>query len=228
MASVMTESKWGINVKWEGISSPQDFPLEKREILESNLKAWDALTSRQRRTVLNNQKVDFSRTLDLVVSISEADRNDNTEEARKIAFAKETIARLFKEVCYLKTLGNKPVKALSFTQKVEINRIITTHPKFRTLMDGDLATPLKRAFIPNECWNDLRQICPTLAVCSFKATKHQQRWADANTVTIRGVFSDVTLFNGARPLESIVQEKISSLETEIKSIKNKFVSNAFD
>ena len=224
-----------IEIKWKGKQEWIRYDRVLLPVLQENGKIWQMLKPSQRHDLIMAHRydspngLDFSKPLgDVLKKLADAEAEKEAEEIRRFNLAKETISSLKAEIEYVKGLGKKPVKPLTPAQKTEIDRIITSHPKFRDLMDGGLLTPFKRAFVPNECWDDLKKVCPTIQICPFRVTRHQQKWADANTVTIRGVFADVVLFNGARPHESIVQEKIRSLQKEIGSIKNNFRKGTFD
>ena len=224
-----------IEIKWKGKQEWIRYDRVLLPVLQENGKIWQMLKPSQRHDLIMAHRydspngLDFSKPLgDVLKKLADAEAEKEAEEIRRFNLAKETISSLKAEIEYVKGLGKKPVKPLTPAQKTEIDRIITSHPKFRDLMDGGLLTPFKRAFVPNECWDDLKKVCPTIQICPFRVTRHQQKWADANTVTIRGVFADVVLFNGARPHESIVQEKIRALQTEIESIKNDFRKGVFD
>jgi len=224
-----------IEIKWKGKQEWIRYDQALLPILQENGAVWESLKPNQRHDLIMAHRydspngLDFSKPLgDILKKLADTEAAKQAEEIRRFNLAKETIARLETEIKWVQELGAKPVKPLTFAQKAEIVKIITTHPKFRELMDGSLLTPFKRAFVPNECWDELKRICPSIQVCPFRVTRHQQKWADANTVIIRGVFADVVLFNGARPHESIVQEKIRALQTEIESIKNDFRKGVFD
>ncbi len=224
-----------IEIQWKGKEGWIRYDRALLPILQENGEIWESLKPNQRHDLIMAHRydspngLDFSKPLgDILKKLADTEAAKQAEDIRRFNLAKETIARLETEIKWVQGLGKKPVKPLTFGQKAEINRIITSHPEFRDLMDGCHLTVFKRAFVPNECWDELKRICPSIQVCPFRVTRHQQKWADANTVTIRGVFADVVLFNGARPHESIVQEKIRALQTEIESIKNDFRKGVFD